>query len=203
MKDVLKKFWELASIDESHPLMYSDSLNPLIWEHFGLEAKLPTKVSLPPLSLPVSNGGDPVQLGAYRYEAVEELFSSDDELSRDRCTGLIHTIIRSIEAIDASLRLNVLENCVITGGGSRVRNLKERIEFGMTSSYLAIGANIGELQPRDIKFKEIPEYLESYKNKFELTGYLGASLLSKVRSLLTFNNNFKLLICFSLKLVYR
>ncbi|KAJ1497978.1 hypothetical protein HMI56_005282 [Coelomomyces lativittatus] len=80
----------------------------------------------------------------------------------------------SIQALDPILKSTVLENIVLANDALPFKDkIAPLIHGWMADAQL-------QDQPREWKFKEIPEYLEAFHGKPEYNAYLGASLLAKL-----------------------
>lgn len=103
---------------------------------------------------------------------VDILFDMEQEHDLTSC------IVNTLYLIPPHLRTHLVENIVVAGVGSKIINIRDRIRMELKKTYLAFGED--EHQIRDCKFRMIPEYLESYADRPELSAYLGAQMICKV-----------------------
>ncbi|KAI9144000.1 actin family [Paraphysoderma sedebokerense] len=116
-------------------------------------------------------------LNEARYECVDNLF--DPQLSNKESLSLADAMQLVLQNIDPEKRLTLLDNVLVTGSGSLVKNINQRIEFEL-NEIIAVTDNIGEYQPRDVKFLRIPEFYEFLRDRPDLAGWIGSSIVSRI-----------------------
>ncbi|RUS20556.1 actin family, partial [Endogone sp. FLAS-F59071] len=147
-------------------------------------------VTAPPAQLPkippqeraeIEYKGRKVTIGSYRHSLYDPLFDPF-LINRTGLIGLAEAIKLSITTCEpADIRLRLWENLVVTGGGSLIMGIKERIKAELLP-YLPASDNAGDTQAREIKFLRIPDYFtllrEPQYQRF--AAWLGAEIVAKL-----------------------
>ncbi|KAI9178988.1 hypothetical protein H9P43_005650 [Blastocladiella emersonii ATCC 22665] len=126
--------------------------------------------SLPTHIVPSTTLGDTPIPASLRTAPVDALL-----------VALWSTVVSAVDGSDAAARISLLDAVVVTGpGASRIAHVRERLELDLRLVF-PITSTLGETQPREVRFRDTPEYLEGYAGKTAgLAGYLGASLLARL-----------------------
>ncbi|RKO89176.1 hypothetical protein BDK51DRAFT_25420 [Blyttiomyces helicus] len=82
-------------------------------------------------------------------------------------------------AVEAERRQSLWENIILTGGSGQLKGLRQRLEHEM-APFIAATETSNEYQPKEIKWRDIPEYITELKSRPQDAGFIGASILAKV-----------------------
>jgi len=115
------------------------------------------------------------KVGSERYTCVDALFPSSDTTT----LTLSQAFLLLLHSIEPEKRLTLMDNILVTGSGSLIKDINDRIEFELKKIY-AVTDNIGEFQPRDAKFLKISEVYEHIKEKPNLASWIGASAAARI-----------------------
>jgi actin-related protein len=93
---------------------------------------------------------------------------------------MIRTAVHYCEPLE--LRPKLMDNIVLTGGGSMMAGAQRRLKSEMIP-FNPVSDNAGDLQPRSVKFVRIPEYFTVLKEaKYQqYASWLGGLIVAKVR----------------------
>ncbi|CAM0136604.1 hypothetical protein VKS41_003408 [Umbelopsis sp. WA50703] len=124
--------------------------------------------------------GKKFTIGRYRHRVYDPLFNPS--LVGLECLSLCEIIRAAVQYCEAlELRPKIMENMVLTGGGSLMAGAQRRIKSEMIN-HLPVSDNAGDLQPRLVKFLRIPDYFTVLKeSKYQqYTTWLGSLIVAKL-----------------------
>ncbi|RKP04882.1 actin family [Thamnocephalis sphaerospora] len=121
--------------------------------------------------------GGKVSVGSARCAFAEPLFAP--ELIEQQIASLPEAVHAAITVCDADKRVQLSECLILTGGGSLLPGLRERLEAELATLF-ACGETIGDMQVSNLRFVGAPDYLGEYREHPELFGFLGGIILGKV-----------------------
>ncbi|KAI9001612.1 actin family [Gaertneriomyces semiglobifer] len=119
-----------------------------------------------------------VPLGPARYGCTNVLF--DPTAYGYRSLSIAEAVYLSVStACDPVSRPSLWENIVVTGGCCHLRGIKQRLENEF-ANMIAASETSNEYQSKDIRWRDIPDYILSYKERPGDAGFLGANIVAKL-----------------------
>ncbi|KAG2176642.1 hypothetical protein INT44_007306 [Umbelopsis vinacea] len=124
--------------------------------------------------------GKKFTIGRYRHRVFDPLFDpslvGSDSMS---LADMIRTAVHYCEPLE--LRPKLMDNIVLTGGGSMMSGAQRRLKSEMIP-FNPVSDNAGDLQPRSVKFVRIPEYFTVLKEaKYQqYASWLGGLIVAKL-----------------------
>ncbi|KAJ3043290.1 actin [Rhizophlyctis rosea] len=84
----------------------------------------------------------------------------------------------AVQACEPERRIGIWENIVVTGGGSALKGMKQRLENELMA-LISASETSNEFQAKEVRIVGVPEYFGEYRDRGEDIACAGASIVAK------------------------